>query len=388
MYQVEARIERRLLPGFYALGVSSPQSISDRVIALLDRAFDSLASADVPLSEAAFQATRIARLRNDFDNLFWLELEQRAIGSRKDFEALLQEFAGHYGSAELEALNKRVGRVWIEDRTTELPAGLDVTDTKEQAIASSLKEIEAQLATVGELTQGAEIPEGMHTLDVHAAFKEKQKLAVFATRSKQGYKRVLDRVERRVRIFLSDTEKQVAFGQVNAGIFERNRRYVDEQLAKVAPRALEQVSSAYKRANEDGAEARSQALLSCRRTLKSVADVLCPASDTTAEDADGGEHSLADDKWRNRLVEFVKQKVGSAVSGDVLRTQLDDLGRRFKGLGEASSRGVHADVTEFELNQAVIQTYLTVGDLLRLHADDSGLSVVAQGLIHDPTGAS
>jgi hypothetical protein len=368
--------------------MAAPESISDRVVALLDRAFESLAREDVPLSEVVFQAARIARLRNDFDNLFWLELEQRAIGSKEDFEALEREFAGHYGSTELEALNKQVGLIWVKDRTTDLPGGLDVSEDKEQAIASSLKEIEAQMATVEALTGGGDIPDGMHTLDVRAAFKEKQRLAVFAARSKQAYQRVLDRVERRVRVFLSNTEKQVAFGQINADIFERNRRYVDEQLAKVAPQALEQVSSAYKRAEEGGAEERSQALLSCRRALKSVADVLYPATDIPAQDVQGGEHSLTDNKWRNRLVEFVKQKVESAVSGEVLTTQLDDLARRFRGLGEASSRGVHADVSEFELNQAVIQTYLTVGDLLRLHADDSGLSVIAQGLAQSSTDAS
>jgi len=72
----------------------------------------------------------------------------------------------------------------------------------------------------------------------------------------------------------------------------------------------------------------------------------------------------------------------------VLQTQLDDLARRFKGLGEASSRGVHADVSEFELNQSVIQTYLTIGDLLRLHFADPGLAVVAQGLADVPLDAA
>ena len=363
------------------------ESISDRVIALLDRAFESMAREDIPLSEVVFQAARVARLRNDFDNLFWLELEQRAISSKEDFEALEREFAGHYSSSELVALNKQVGLIWLKDRTTEIPGGLDVNEDKEQALAMSIKEIESQMATVEEMARGGEIPEGMHTLDIHAAFQEKQRLGVFAARSRQAYQRVLDRIERRVRVFLSNTEKQIAFGQINADIFERNRRYVDEQLANIAPQALEQVSSAYKRAEEGGAEERSQALLSCRRALKSVADVLYPASDIQAQDADGQEHPLTDDKWRNRLVEFVKQAVDGAVSGEVLSTQLDDLVRRFRGLGEASSRGVHANVSEFELNQAVIQTYLTVGDLLRLHSDDSGLSVVAQGLTPGPTGA-
>jgi hypothetical protein len=120
-------------------------------------------------------------------------------------------------------------------------------------------------------------------------------------------------------------------------------------------------------------------LLSCRRALKSVADLLYPAAAQPAIDGDGVEHALTDDKWVNRLCEFVKQKLSDSTSGEVLQTQIDDLARRFRGLGQASSRGVHADVSEFELNQAVVQTYLTIGDLLRLRADDSGLSAIAQG---------
>lgn len=370
------------------MAVQNTQTTSERVLALLDDAFRALADAGVPLSEVAAIASRIARLRNDFDNLFWLELEQRSISTKEDFESLQQEFAAHYSEAGLNSLTKQTTLSWLKDRTTEIPGGLDVNEDKELALANSLKEIEAQIETVDAMTGGSPIPEGMHTLDVHAAFKEKQQLAVFAARSKQAHKRVLDRIERRIRLFLSGTETQVAFGQINADIFEHNRRYVDEQLAKVSPRALEQVSSAYERAQEGGAEARSQALLSCRRALKSVADALFPASDTPAEDADGGSHGLTDDKWRNRLVEFVKKKVKGSVSGEVLQTQLDDLARRFKGLGEASSRGVHADVSEFELNQSVIQTYLTIGDLLRLHFADSGLTVVAQGLADVPLDAA
>jgi len=40
---------------------------------------------------------------------------------------------------------------------------------------------------------------------------------------------------------------------------------------------------------------------------------------------------------------------------------------------ELSCKGVHAEVSEFELNQCVIQTYLLVGDILRLTESDSGI---------------
>ena len=43
------------------------------------------------------------------------------------------------------------------------------------------------------------------------------------------YKRVLKIVEHRVSEFLSVTEKQLMFGQINSDIFEKNRQYVDKK---------------------------------------------------------------------------------------------------------------------------------------------------------------
>lgn len=352
------------------------QSVSERVLALLDGAFEKLATADVPLSEAIAQATRIARLRNDFENLQWLEMEQRTLDSKPAWEEVFDEFAGHFSAGDLQQQRTVLTRRYLAERTTEVPDGLDSDKSKEITFARSVRDIEANMGTVAEMTEVGELPAGMGV----QAFNEKQKVAVFAARTKKASTEVLNRIERRVRAFLGETEKQVMFGQINADIFERNRRFVDEQLASIAPKALEQILSAYRRAEEGSAEGRSQALLSCRRALKSMADLLCPPTAEAAVGEEGEQHALTEDKWLNRLVEFVKVEVPKSTSGELVQTQIEELARRFRGLGEASSRGVHADVSEFELNQAVIQTYLTIGDLLRIRADDSGLAVAGQGL--------
>lgn len=362
----------------------SNQLVSDRVSELLDKAFDGLASESTTLSEVLATATRIARLRNDFDNLLWLEMEQRPIGDDHARERLFAELAGHYSYEELKERTEKTVEAYVVERTIEVPnpAGGDAEKTQGMPVA----EIEATLRSVDDFVKGVDIPDGLHTLDAHAAYEEKQIGRELAARSKQSFSRLLARIEGRVRQFLSATEKQVLYGQVNADIFERNRLYVDEQLIEVSPAALEQLAAAYERAEEGGAEARSQALGSCRRAMKSMADVLFPASLDPAVDEQGGKHALTDDKWMNRLCEFVKQQLPSGNSGDLLQTQIDELARRFRGLGDVSSQGVHAHATEFELNQAVIQTYLTIGDLLRLRADDSGLTAVAQGLVSSVEG--
>jgi hypothetical protein len=352
----------------------------DRITALVDEAFADLANPEVRLSDVIAKAIRIARLRNDFDNLHWLEMELRPLGDERARWALAAEFGGHYTANELERRNKEVVENYIAERTSKFPMDTMGEKTKEQVLAVSVREIEQKIDAVEAFAKGPEIPSGMHTLDVHAAYEERKNAMAAAANANYAIRAVLTRIEHRVREFLSTTEKQLLYGQLNADIFERNRQYVDELLATVAPDAFAQITSAYRRAQEGDDEARSQALLSCRRALKSVADVLYPATEGSVTDAEGGEHQLTDDKWRNRLVQFVKERLAAHPAGDLLETQIDDLARRFRGLGQAGDRGVHAQVTAFELNQAVIQTYLTVGDLLRLHADDSGLVAVAQGL--------
>jgi hypothetical protein len=37
-----------------------------------------------------------------------------------------------------------------------------------------------------------------------------------------------------------------------------------------------------------------------------------------------------------------------------------------EALNDLASKGVHSDIAEYEADQCMIQTYLTIGDLLRL----------------------
>ncbi len=59
----------------------------------------------------------------------------------------------------------------------------------------------------------------------------------------------------------------------------------------------------------------------------------------------------------------------------MLLAEVQDVGNRIDRLYEMSNKGVHAETTEFEVNQTVIQTYLLMGDILRLADDDSAIFV-------------
>jgi hypothetical protein len=158
------------------------------------------------------------------------------------------------------------------------------------------------------------------------------------------------------------------FDERVSDIFEAHRAYVDARLQVVAPTAFEQLSSAYARRATDDTEARAQALMSCRRALKSVADALYPATGETVTGADGKKREMKDDRFVSRLLQFVGDRASAlgTAQRSVLSAQIGLLGKKLDGLKDLTSKGVHASATDAEVDHCIIQTYLTIGDILRL----------------------
>jgi hypothetical protein len=68
-----------------------------------------------------------------------------------------------------------------------------------------------------------------------------------------------------------------------------------------------------------------------------------------------------------------------------METSVEELGKRVDRLNALASKGVHAEVTEFEVNLCVLQTYALAGDLLRLlDATSAALSPAAAAADSDP----
>jgi hypothetical protein len=56
-----------------------------------------------------------------------------------------------------------------------------------------------------------------------------------------------------------------------------------------------------------------------------------------------------------------------------MKVSITDTGNRVDALYDLASKGVHDEVSVEEVDQAVIQTYLLVGDLLRLAQETGAL---------------
>ena len=343
--------------------------IDEHILQLVLESHSDIENSNVPLSTVISKCIRVAKLRNDFYNLIWLEWEMIDLTDKDLKYSVLADLLPHFNSETLVTLDKKFVKQWAGERKFK---GIEIEPRMEIVERYSLKgvgEIEAEVEYFERSANDIETPAGLHSLDLYFVSKDNANAKFIFQHNASECKKILERIRYRVFEFLSSVEKELLFGQIYADIFEQNRHYVDARLKKISPEVLEKFVSAYKRMKDNDVESWAQALTSCRRLLKSIADALYPPRNDFSPGFDGQRRKLTDENYISRLWQFTFEKLSTTRSGELLQTQIEKIGNRLDRLYALTNKGVHADVSRFEVNQAIIQTYLIVGDILRI-ADD------------------
>jgi hypothetical protein len=281
-----------------------------------------------------------------------------------EMRRLSAEIASHMTRHEWQVIGERVSQKYLAGRA--VPEGSQAMSLA--ATEEHIAGLEAQIASLS-------LPSGLHPVDLYRRHEDLLKATATMNTAATRARTMLVGVRNEICDYLGRAERELLFGQVSADIWERNRQFVDERLATIAPDALEQFAAAYRRQAEGDAEARSHALTSCRRVLKTVADALYPATGNKVAGIDGAERKMTDDKFVSRLCQFVTEKAQGSNSQALVVSQVRELATRLDALNSLASKGVHASVSQHEVDHCLIQTYITVGDLLRIEAGTSAALV-------------
>lgn len=345
---------------------------TEKLLHLVDSAQEDLHRADIPLAGVIAKAMRIARLRGDIQNLLWLEMEMRPIGDTSSSREIEAQLERNLNPEEFKSLRTSILAEYFKRREIKSTGNDD--EDEERICALSVGQIEVQISMLENLRHGYTPNGGRHPSDLYL---ENQITA-------RNFGWVLDQIRAHTATFLSKTESQLLVGRAASDIFEETREYVDSQLQVISDKALAQLAAAYSRQEATDPEAGSHALTSCRRVLKSLADALYPPTDEVVRGGDGRERKMSDDKYISRLMQLASEAMTGSGSRSLLQAQLSDLAARLDALHAACSKGVHDDVSDFEVNQCVIQTYLLCGDMLRLQDQEAS----SEKLVAAPSASS
>lgn len=346
---------------------------SEHILSQAREAIHGIETNSLPLSAIIRKCIRIARLRNDFVNLLWLEREIIDSTNKFENERIISEIKPHLVKEQLDHFNKIFVEMWMKERPAlEFDHNLQPKKT-ENIIVFGIGEIEIELDRWLDTYNNAQTPQGMHPFDTAYYDDQNFRLRMNAQVWISHYKSILERIRNRVYDFLSQTEKQILYGQLYSDAFEQNRQYVELRLGQLCPEALSKFVAAFRRSKENDPESWAQALTSCRRLLKDLADTFYPATNESVVGADGKTRVMANEEYKNRLWQFVYEQLGHSTSSDLLLESVQDLGNRIDRLYDLTSKGVHADVSDFEVNQCLIQAYILIGDILRIADKNSAI---------------
>ena len=254
-----------------------------------------------------------------------------------------------------QALYKELLEHWLKERSpSEIPDSVKPhfhDDGSGSVIAGSVDELERMLS----LREGRWMDE----------FGDIEQRVVLEARV-QIDQEIIGRIRHRTFMYLCRCETELTFSATTSTVFDRHRRVVDQHLASLAPDVLEQLNATYRAAKEGDVESRSQALLSCRRILMSIADAVFPALSEPFIDSKGSSRDVSAPNYRNRLFAFLDGAVAGGTAKALLGATLEDFINRVESLDDLSQKGVHDAVTPQEVDLCVVQTYLLAGEILWL----------------------
>jgi dsDNA-binding SOS-regulon protein len=125
----------------------------------------------------------------------------------------------------------------------------------------------------------------------------------------------------------------------------------------------EKLQKANQLVDSNNSEDLSLLLTQVRRAIKAVADHFYPAEINSKICADGTLRVLNDEKYLNRLREFIYERFPRSTSTDLFRAELDYLLAFATKLNDIASKGVHSEVSLSEAKQGFLGLYLFLYNL-------------------------
>lgn len=125
-------------------------------------------------------------------------------------------------------------------------------------------------------------------------------------------------------------------------------------------------------------EDQSLLLAAVRRAIKAVADFFYPAKLGMTICSDGQSRDLSEERYLNRLEEYLRSTFPNSSSSDLLRAEAQHLGVFLRRLNDLASKGVHTEVSTQEAKQGVLGLYLflynVISKLQRKRSEQPALS--------------
>lgn len=314
---------------------------------------------EIPLSNAALKALRLARLLNDFEH-------QQLFGYE----------AGGYPASPSGIAPEVWKLVELAGRSYQHKA----SDGKVSTLAylNSIENLELEIERVKIGLAAARDPDvsltSANPTQYVTAFGNTMERSKLHAEMSNAVTRLS---QRRSFLYSYVTQKNIElkYSTIVNDAFSRIRTFVDNSISHLVPDALQKFSSIYSNLQSNNPEDWSNAVHSCRRILQDLADAIFPPTAIPRLKVTNGKEiqiKLGPDNYVNRIICFSEDNSKSDRAVEIIGSHLKYLGERLDAVFKAAQKGSHTSITSrIEADRYVVYTYMVVGDILQIQSSSS-----------------
>ncbi|MBA7653284.1 hypothetical protein ES703_61131 [subsurface metagenome] len=310
---------------------------------------------ELSLTNIALKTLRLARLLNDFE-----------------MEKILRYEVSGYPS-EPDGIPSDIYKLGILAKRGKISKDEETSEIEETVYTQSIEELELKIRTFQISLEAARDPD----------------ISLSSANPRQFIPPVLGNVTERLNIrtdlivatkrlserrsfiheYVLKKYSELKFSSIADDIFSRIRERVDIGIGKHLPDSIKRFSAIYTNLQSENPEDWSNAVHSCRRILKDLADAIFPPRDPIIINIDGNEKEikLGKEQYINRIITFIEEKSNSNSYKKIVGSNLTFIEDRLNAVLEASHKGTHDTIiSKVEADRYVVYTYMIIGDILTL----------------------
>lgn len=338
--------------------MTSQETLTSLLLEVIEQGLSELRKPEMQVGVLLQSARRLASLQHDVVAAYWVSHHQVTKDDDLSRGGLKFELDRALGEERSKLVRGRECHNYIVDRSSRaVDADFNIAD-EPRVYARSGRELDDEIET---LTEKLSWMEAQHNGPKPYSDGHLNMIRHHRDELRRIRRRIADRLEG----YILNVEANVRRGEILPDIFRTNRENIDASLLRVSPQLLAQLHEAVGAASSGTSERWSHAMTSCRRALKSLADAAYPAG-PARRDANGRERELTDDKFKNRLLQFLQDNMTERTFRDLVVKDMESLVGVIDRLNDVSSKGVHADVSQAEAVGTVMRVYTLVGDFVRI----------------------
>lgn len=314
---------------------------------------------ELPLTNIALKASRLARLTNDFV-----------------YQRIMEFEASGYPTTPNGVENSIYQLAVIANRESQ-KKDKNTEEITKYITLESIEELERQVATAQVALDAARDP----NVSISSANPNQTVWSPIGNKLERDTirKQVSDAQsklsKRRSFIYSYALQKhyELKFSGIADDIFSRIRESVDSSIGNNVPEAAQKLAAVYESLQSENPENWSNSVHSCRRILQDLADAVFPVPEDIKTRPEGKEDrviKLGKDNYINRLVAYIEENSSSVRFNEIVGSHLMYIGDRLDAVFKAAQKGSHDNiVTREEADRYVVYTYMIVGDILSLNSN-------------------